>query len=67
MKQKQTRLNRNDIMNLFLDVNLSKGLAIELNTSRRSLELQGMTFNSSKSLAGIANSGQEMGSIFKTM
>jgi TonB-linked SusC/RagA family outer membrane protein len=61
---KANELNRNDIMNLFLDVNLSKGFSYKLNTSRRSWNYKGMTFNSSKSLAGIANSGQGNGNIY---
>jgi TonB-linked SusC/RagA family outer membrane protein len=61
---KTNELNRNDIMNLFLDVNLSKGFSYKLNTSRRSWNYKGMTFNSSKSLAGIANSGQGNGNIY---
>lgn len=56
-------LNRNDIMNVFLDINLAKGFTYKLNTSRRSWNLKSMSFNSSKSLAGIANSGQGNGNI----
>lgn len=57
-------LNRNDIMNVFLDINLLKGLTYKLNTSRRSWNYKEMSYNSSKSLSGIANSGQGSGQIF---
>ncbi|KQB42870.1 SusC-like TonB-dependent receptor [Flavobacterium daejeonense] len=56
-------LNRNDIMNMFLDINLAKGFTYKLNASRRSWNYKGMAFNSSKSLSGIANSGQGNGNI----
>ena len=56
-------LNRNDIMNVFLDINLLKGLTYKLNTSRRSWNYKGLSYNSSKSLSGIANSGQGSGNI----
>ncbi|WP_026727685.1 SusC/RagA family TonB-linked outer membrane protein [Flavobacterium denitrificans] len=57
------QLNRNDIMNIFLDINILKGFTYKLNASRRSWNYKGMTFNSSKSLSGIANSGQGSGNI----
>lgn len=57
-------LNRNDIMNVFLDINLAKGFSYKLNTSRRSWNYKGLTYNSSKSLSGIANSGQGNGNIY---
>ena len=56
-------VNRNDIMNVFLDINILKGFTYKLNASRRSWNYKGMAFNSSKSLSGIANSGQGSGSI----
>jgi TonB-linked SusC/RagA family outer membrane protein len=56
-------LNRNDIANIFLDINITKGLTYKLNTSRRSWNYKGLAFNTSKSLSGIANSGQGSGSI----
>jgi TonB-linked SusC/RagA family outer membrane protein len=56
-------LNRNDIANVFLDINILKGLTYKLNTSRRSWNYKGMSYNSSKSLSGIANSGQGNGNI----
>lgn len=56
-------LNRNDIMNVFVDINLAKGFTYKLNASRRSWNYKAMNFNSSKSLSGIANSGQGSGRI----
>ncbi|WP_347052760.1 SusC/RagA family TonB-linked outer membrane protein [Flavobacterium olei] len=56
-------LNRNDIMNVFLDINLAKGFTYKLNASRRSWNYKAMSFNTSKSLSGIANSGQGSGYI----
>ncbi|CAM3705766.1 SusC/RagA family TonB-linked outer membrane protein [Flavobacterium chungbukense] len=56
-------LNRNDIMNVFVDINLAKGFTYKLNASRRSWNYKAMSFNSSKSLSGIANSGQGSGYI----
>lgn len=56
-------LGRNDMMNVFLDVNLLKGLMYKLNTSRRSYNYKGVGYNTTKSLSGIANSGQASGSI----
>jgi TonB-linked SusC/RagA family outer membrane protein len=58
------QLNRNDIMNVFLDINAFKGFTYKLNTSRRSWNYKGLSYNSSKSLSGIANSGQGNGNIF---
>jgi TonB-linked SusC/RagA family outer membrane protein len=57
------QLNRNDIANVFMDINITKGFTYKLNTSRRSWNYKGMSFNSSKSLSGIANSGQGSGNI----
>jgi TonB-linked SusC/RagA family outer membrane protein len=57
------QLNRNDIANIFMDINIAKGLTYKLNTSRRSWNYKGIAFNTSKSLSGIANSGQGNGSI----
>lgn len=56
-------LNRNDIMNIFLDINLAKGFTYKLNASRRSWNYKALSFNTSKSLSGIANSGQGSGYI----
>lgn len=57
------QLNRNDIANIFMDINIAKGFTYKLNTSRRSWNYKGIAFNTSKSLSGIANSGQGNGSI----
>ncbi|OOG62657.1 TonB-dependent receptor [Flavobacterium sp. A45] len=56
-------LNRNDLLNVYFDVTPFKGFSYKLNTSRRSWNYKAMAYNSSKSLAGIGNSGQGSGSI----
>ncbi|MGQ7947535.1 SusC/RagA family TonB-linked outer membrane protein [Flavobacterium sp. WC2509] len=57
-------VNRNDMMNVFLDINLLKGFTYKLNASRRSYNIKGMGYNSTKSLSGLANSGQGSGNIY---
>jgi len=54
---------RNDILNLFADVTLFKGFNYRLNASRRSWNYKRLSYNTTKSLAGIANSGQGSGAI----
>lgn len=54
---------RNDILNLFADVTLAKGFNYRLNASRRSWNYKRLSYNTTKSLAGIANSGQGSGAI----
>lgn len=55
--------NRNDILNLFLDVSPIKGFNYRLNASRRSWNYKRESYNTTKSLAGIANNGQGSGAI----
>lgn len=54
---------RNDILNLFADVTLFKGFNYRLNASRRSWNYKRLSYNTTQSLAGIANSGQGSGAI----
>ncbi|MBC7845982.1 MAG: TonB-dependent receptor [Flavobacterium sp.] len=56
-------LNRNDNINLYIDVNLAKGFTYKLNTNRRSWNYKRLSFNSSKSVSGVANAGQGSGEI----
>lgn len=55
--------NRNDLINAFINVTPFKGFAYKFNASRRSWNEKEMVYNSTKSLSGIANSGQANGSI----
>ncbi|MBA4317210.1 MAG: TonB-dependent receptor [Flavobacterium sp.] len=55
--------NRNDNINLYLDVNLAKGFTYKLNTNRRSWNYKRLAYNSGKSISGVANSGQGSGQI----
>lgn len=60
---KTNSLNRNDIMNVFLDIAPFKGFTYKLNASRRSWNYKSLSYNSGKSLSGLGNSGQGSGSI----
>ncbi len=55
--------NRNDILNVFLDVTPFKGFNYRLNASRRSWNYKRRSYNTSRSLAGIANNNKGSGSI----
>ncbi|WP_366186667.1 TonB-dependent receptor [Flavobacterium ovatum] len=55
--------NRNDILNVFLDVTPFKGFKYRLNTSRRSWNYKRASYNTTKSITGIANAGQGSGAI----
>ena len=55
--------NRNDNINLYLDVNLAKGFTYKLNTNRRSWNYKRLAYNTGKSISGIANAGQGSGQI----
>ena len=55
--------NRNDILNLFLDVSPIKGFNYRLNASRRSWNYKRESYNTTKSLSGIANNGQGSGAL----
>ncbi|MEZ4773300.1 MAG: TonB-dependent receptor [Bacteroidia bacterium] len=55
--------NRNDIINLFLDISPLKGLNYRLNASRRSWNGKALSYNSSESITGITNGGLGRGSI----
>jgi len=54
---------RNDILNLFMDVSPFKGFNYRFNASRRSWNSKRLSYNTTRSLAGIANSGQGSGAI----
>jgi len=54
---------RNDILNLFADVTLFEGFNYRLNASRRSWNSKRLSYNTTKSLAGIASSGQGSGAV----
>ncbi|MCD8262316.1 MAG: TonB-dependent receptor [Bacteroides sp.] len=54
--------NRNDLVSLFLDFKLYKGLTYRVNASRRSWGYKGETYNTANSRAGIAT-GTGSGSI----
>jgi len=54
---------RNDILNLFLDIAPFEGFNYRINASRRSYNYKRLSYNTTKSLAGIANSGQGSGAI----
>ena len=55
--------DRNDIMNVFLDITPFKGFKYRLNASRRSWDRKTSTYSSSESLAGYYNGGYGEGSI----
>ncbi len=55
--------NRNDILNIFADISPFEGFNYRLNVSRRSWNYKRMSYNTSRSLAGIANNNQGSGSI----
>lgn len=59
---KQT-LQRNDNINLYLDLSLFKGFTYKLNTNRRSWNYKRLAYNSGKSITGVANSGDGSGQI----
>lgn len=54
---------RNDILNVFVDVSPFEGFNYRLNASRRSWNYKRRSYNTTESLAGIANNGQGSGSI----
>ncbi|EPR72373.1 TonB-dependent receptor [Winogradskyella psychrotolerans RS-3] len=54
---------RNDILNLFVDVSPFKGFNYRVNLSRRSWNYKRKSYNTTQSLSGIANSGQGSGAI----
>ncbi len=54
---------KNDILNLFMDISPIKGFNYRFNASRRSWNYKRKSYNTTKSLAGIANSGLGSGSI----
>ncbi|RNL87201.1 TonB-dependent receptor [Sinomicrobium pectinilyticum] len=55
--------NRNDILNVFVDVMPFEGFKYRLNASRRSWNYKRYSYNTSRSLAGIAKNGQGSGAI----
>lgn len=55
--------NRNDILNLFMDVNPFKGFKYRLNASRRSFNRKSRSYNSTQSTSGISSGGLANGSI----
>ncbi len=54
-----TKKNRNDLVSIFLDAKIAKGLNFRVNASRRSWNYKGETYNTAKSKAG---NGTGMGS-----
>lgn len=54
---------RNDILNLFIDIAPFKGFNYRMNASRRSSNYKRLSYNSTQSLAGIASSFQGSGAI----
>jgi TonB-dependent starch-binding outer membrane protein SusC len=54
---------RNDIMNIFVDVTPFTGFKYRMNASRRSWNYKRKSYNTAESLAGIANNGQGSGAI----
>ncbi|MBO0593241.1 TonB-dependent receptor [Cellulophaga sp. E16_2] len=54
---------RNDILNLFVDVSPFQGFNYRLNASRRSWNYKRKSYNTTESLSGIANNGQGSGSV----
>ena len=54
---------RNDILNLFVDISPIKGFNYRVNLSRRSWNYKRKSYNTTQSLSGIANNGQGSGSI----
>jgi len=55
--------NRNDILNLFVDVSPFEGFNYRFNLSRRSWNYKRRSYNTAQSLFGIARSGQGSGSV----
>ncbi|SFZ95029.1 TonB-linked outer membrane protein, SusC/RagA family [Flaviramulus basaltis] len=55
--------NRNDIINVFMDISPFKGFNYRLNTSRRSWNGKARSYNSTKSISGISSGGLGNGSI----
>jgi TonB-linked SusC/RagA family outer membrane protein len=54
---------RNDIMNVFLDITPFKGFKYRINASRLSWNYKATNYSSTESLAGIQNNGQGQGQI----
>ncbi|WP_179353230.1 SusC/RagA family TonB-linked outer membrane protein [Winogradskyella vidalii] len=54
---------RNDILNVFVDISPIEGLNYRANLSRRSWNYKRKSYNTTQSLSGIANNGQGSGSI----
>ncbi len=55
--------DRNDIMNIFIDIHPLKGLKYRLNTSRRSWDRKTTGYSTAESLAGYYNGGKGVGSV----
>ena len=55
--------SRNDIINIFMDISPFTNFNYRLNSSRRSWNGKTVSYNTAKSLSGIANAGQGGGSI----
>ncbi|UQB69065.1 SusC/RagA family TonB-linked outer membrane protein [Epilithonimonas zeae] len=55
--------NRNDILNLFVDFTPFRGFKYRMNASRRSWNYKRKSYNTTQSIAGIANNNQGSGSI----
>lgn len=55
--------NRNDILNLFVDISPIEGFNWRVNASRRSWNYKRRSYNTAESLAGIGDNGQGSGSI----
>jgi TonB-linked SusC/RagA family outer membrane protein len=55
--------NRNDIINLFVDISPLKGLNYRLNASRRSWNGKSLSYNTSESVTGVTNGSLGRGSI----
>ncbi|MFB9057831.1 SusC/RagA family TonB-linked outer membrane protein [Mariniflexile ostreae] len=55
--------NRNDIVNVFLDISPFEGFNYRLNTSRRSYNNNSRSYNSTKSTSGISRGGLGSGSL----
>lgn len=63
VETKNINLNRNDIMNVYLEAKPFEGFSYKINGSRRSWNNKTTSYNSSKSISGIANQGQGSGYI----
>lgn len=55
--------NRNDIVNVFMDISPIKGFNYRLNASRRSWNGKALSYNTSESITGITNGGLGRGNI----